>query len=142
LELHKEFALARIHGRRGQLYVGLANDTASAEAVANLNSWSINFESDKIDVTSFGDTTKTYVAGLPDAAGSFGGYFDSTTAQLYTAASDGLARRFYLYPTTPATAGPYWFGTAFFDFSIEGGVADAVTISGNWAAATSVSKVG
>lgn len=134
--------MAKIHGRNGQLYVGLASSTAAAEAVPNTRSWSINFTVDKSDVTSFGDTTKTYVAGLPDAQGDFEGFLDTGTAQLYTAASDGVARRFYLYPSTPATAGPYWFGTATFDFSASGAVDGPVAVSGSWAAATSVFKVG
>lgn len=129
-----------IHGRNGQLYVGLASDTATAEPVANLNSWSIDFSVDTVETTVFGDSTKTYVAGLPDASGSFAGFYDTGTVQLYTAASDGAARRFYLYPTTPATAGDYWYGTATFDFSVEGGIDQSVNVSGNWAAATSVAK--
>ena len=135
--------MARIHGRRGRLYVGLASDTAAAEAVTFLREWSIDFSVDNQDVTAFGDSNKTYVAGLPDATGGFSGFFDNATAQLYTAASDGLARRFYLYPdATVATAGPYWFGTALFDFSLSGAVDGAVTVSGNWNAASAVAKVG
>lgn len=133
--------MARIHGRRGRVYVGLASDTAQAEPVAFLNRWSLNSSADRVDVTSFGDTTKTYVAGLPDAQGTFAGFYDTASAQLYTAASDGLARKAYLYPDTTATS-TYWFGTAFFDFSIEDGVDAAVTISGNFAAASSWQKVG
>lgn len=133
--------MARIHGRRGRVYVGLASDTATAEPVAFLNRWSLNSSSDRVDVTSFGDTTKVYVAGLPDAQGTFAGFYDTASAQLYTASSDGLARKTYLYPDTTAT-GTYWFGTAFFDFSVEDGVDGAVTISGNFSAASSFAKVG
>jgi hypothetical protein len=133
--------MARIHGRRGRLYVGLASDTATAEAVAFLRRWSMNFASDRPEVTSFGDTTKTYVAGLPDAQGQFEGWYDTATAQLYTAATDGLARKTYLYPDNSITA-TYWFGTAFFDFSVETPVDGAVSISGGFAAATSFTKVG
>ena len=135
--------MARIAGRKGRLYVGLASDTATAEAVAFLNKWSISASTDNIDVTAFGDTGKVSVAGLPDASGSFSGFYDNATVQTYTAATDGLARRFYLYPdATVGTTGPYWFGTALFDFNAEGDVSGAVTISGDWAAASPVAKVG
>jgi hypothetical protein len=134
--------MARLHGRAGQLYVGLANATASAEAVAFLSKWQITFDTDDVDVTAFGDSNKTYVSGLPDVGGTFSGFYDDATVQTYTAATDGVARRFYLYPKTPATAGPYWFGTAVFDFTAEGDVNGAVTVSGNFKAATLVSKVG
>lgn len=131
--------MARVHGRRGRLYAGIASDTASAEPITFLNSWSIDFTTDKVDVTSFGDTNKVYVSGLPDASGSFGGFYDNATAQLYTASQDGLARRFYLYPDT--SDGDYFYGTALFDFSINGAVADGVAVSGSWAAASAVTKV-
>ena len=133
--------MSRKHGQRGRLYVGLASDSATAEPVTFLNSWSINFTTDKVEVTAFGDTNRVYVSGLPDAQGDFAGHYDDATAQLYTAASDGDARKFYLYPDTDST-GIYWFGTAIFDFSVSSRVDGSVDVSGSWAAATPVSKVG
>ena len=130
-----------IHGRRGRLYVGLASSTAAAEAIANLKNWSITFQTDQSDVTVFGDANKTYVAGLPDVGGSYNGFYDTASAQLYTAATDGAARRFYLYPTTDSLT-TYWFGTATFDFNVEGDVAGPVTLQGQFKAATAVAKQG
>jgi hypothetical protein len=132
--------VARIHGKSGRLYAAIASG-GNAEPIAYLNSWSIDFSTDKADVTAFGDTNKVYVSGLPDSSGSFGGFYDDATAQLYTAAQDGVARKFYLYPSN-ATTGQYWYGTALFDFSVTSGVADAVAISGNWNAAGAITKVG
>lgn len=131
--------MARIHGRRGRLYVGLANSSADAEPVANLNAWTMDATVDRTDVTSFGDNNKQYVSGLPDSQGTFGGFYDTTNPQLYQAARDGLPRKLYLYPDI--SDGDYFFGTGLFDFSMAGGVNDAVTISGNWAAATDILKV-
>lgn len=132
--------MARIAGRNGRLYAGIGS-AGTAEPIAFLNKWSLNFSTDKIEVTAFGDTTKVYVAGLPDCQGDFGGFYDNATAQLYTAATDGVARRFYLYPDNTNT-GQYWFGTAIFDFSVTGDVASSVDISGGFAAASAVSKIG
>lgn len=42
--------MARIHGRRGRVYVGLASDTADASPVPFLSSWSISFEAEKAEV--------------------------------------------------------------------------------------------
>ena len=64
---------------------------------------------------------------------------DDATAQLYTASQDGLARRFYLYPSNSDTLEYFW-GTALFDFSVSGGVTDAVTVSGSFAAASAIAK--
>jgi hypothetical protein len=134
--------MARVHGRRGRLYVGIASDSAAAEPVAFLSKFSINFATDNVDVTANGDANKVYVAGLPDSSGSFSGFYDDASAQTYTAATDGLARRFYLYPTTPAATGPYWFGTGLFDFKTEASVDDSVKMSGDFQAASAVTKVG
>src|SRR5262245_53738550 len=132
--------MARLAGRNGRLYAGIGS-AGTAEAIAFLNKWSLNFATDKIEVTAFGDTTKVYVSGMPDCQGDYAGFYDTSTAQLYTAATDGIARRFYLYPDNTNTA-QYWFGTAIFDFSVDGDVGGPVNISGSLAAATQVSKVG
>lgn len=129
-----------IHGRAGRLYAGIAS-AGTAEPIANLKSWSLDFSTDKIDVTCFGDTNKVTVAGLPNATGDFDGFYDTASAQLYTASQDGVARKFYLYPTL-ATTTQYWFGTALFDFHAEGAVDGAIAVSGSFEAATSVAKVG
>lgn len=132
--------MAVIHGRKGRLYAGIASG-GTAEPITFLTNWKLGFETDKVDVTSLGDSNKTYVAGLPDASGEYSGWFDNATAQLYTAATDGVARKFYLYPDNSST-GQYWFGTGIFDFSIEGTVSDAVKINGGFAASTIWAKVG
>lgn len=121
--------------------MGIASDTAVAEPVPFLADWTINFTTDKIDVTAMGDTNKVYVAGLPDAAGAFNGFMDDATAQTYTAATDGLARKFYLYPNLLAPT-KYFFGTIFPDYSVGAGVGGAATLSSNWNAASTIAKVG
>lgn len=132
--------MARIHGRAGRLYAGITS-AGTAEAIAFLNNWSLDFSVDFVEVTAFGDTIKTYVSGLPDSQGSFSGWYDNATAQLYTAATDGVARKFYLYPDNGSTS-QYWFGTMLFDFSVTGAVDGAVQISGNFRAASAITKVG
>lgn len=133
--------MARISGRRGRVYVGIASDTAEASPLPFQASWSINFSTEKLDATAMGDDNKVYVADLPDASGQFQGFYDDATSQTYAAATDGLARKFYLYPST-STSGQYFFGTVLPDFSVEGGVGDTVKVTSSWAAASSVRKVG
>lgn len=115
--------------------------SGSAEPVTFLNAWAIDFSVDNDDVTAFGDTTKVYVAGLPNASGTFAGFYDTASPQSYTAASDGLARKFYLYPDNSITA-TYWWGTVLVDFSVSGDVGASVKISSKWSAATPIAKVG
>jgi len=133
--------MARIHGRRGVVYMGLASDTVVASPVAFLSSWSISFTTDKAEVTALGDSNKIYVAGLPDAQGDFSGFYDDATAQTYTAAIDGLPRKFYLYPSS-ATSTQYFYGSILPDFKVNGAVGDAVQISASWNAASAIGKVG
>ena len=133
--------MARIHGRNGRIYMGITNDTATAEPLPFFASWSMNFATEKADVTCMGDANKTYVAGLPDASGEFSGFYDDATNQTYTAAVDGLARKFYLYPNVNVPT-KYFFGTILPDFSVNGEVANAVQVSASWNAAGPILKVG
>jgi hypothetical protein len=132
--------MARIAGRSGRLYMNLTSG-GTAEPVAFLNNWSLNFATEKINVTGFGDAAMVYVSGLPDMQGSYAGFYDDATVQMYTAAVDGVARRFYLYPDNTST-GKYWFGTAIFDMNVDASVDGAVAISGSFAAASVTSKIG
>lgn len=129
--------MARVHGRRGRLYAAIASG-GTAEPIAFLTNWTLDLSTDKVEVTSFGDSNKTYVAGLPDSSGTYSGYYDTATEQLYTAATDGVARAFYLYPDTDD--GDYFSGSAFFDFSVSTAVDGAVSISGSFSASTTVAK--
>jgi hypothetical protein len=129
-----------ISGRKGRLYADNSSGaTGAAVPIANLNSWSISQATDRTEVTAFGDSTKTYIAGLRDASGDFGGYHD-TDGLLYNM-TDGIARKFYLYETTDSVV-KYWYGTATFDITTTGTVGGAVEVSGSWAAASSVARVG
>jgi hypothetical protein len=131
--------VGRIAGRNAAIYLG-ATTSAAASPLSFQNKWSIKFTSDKIDVTCFGDANKNYVAGLPDAQGDLSGFFDDASAQTYPAATDGLSRKFYLYPSSN-TPTVYFFGTVLADLSIDGSVAGAVEVSASWSAATQIQRV-
>jgi hypothetical protein len=122
----------------------------TAQALAYVSDWTVNFSVAKVDVTALGDTNLIWVAGLPDATGDFTGFMDTATTQTYQAAVDGQPRNFYLYPTLLAvnggpgnatvSAGQYFFGTILPDFSTSGGVAAAVTFKSTWNAASQVQR--
>lgn len=132
--------MSRIAGRNAAIYVGVTT-SAAASPLTYQNTWSMSFEVEKIDVTTFGETTKAYVAGIADASGEFAGFYDDASNQTLTAALDGLARKFYLYPNTNL-ATQYFFGTIFPDMSINAAVAGAAEVSSTWAAASPIAKVG
>jgi hypothetical protein len=132
--------VARIAGRNGRIYIALASG-GTAEPLNFMATWSINFATDKFEVTAMGDTAKSYVAGLPDSSGEFSGFYDDSTVQTYTAATDGVARKMYIYPSL-LTPGQYWYGTVFPDFNVSGGVGGAVEVTASWNSASGLTKVG
>ena len=131
--------IGRYHGRNGRVYFDIAGG-GSAAPLNFIATWSINFTTEKVDVTAMGDANRTYVAGLPDAAGEFSGFQDDATMQTYTAAVDGIARKLYVYPNTLDTS-KYFFGTVLADFSVNSGVSGAGQVSSSWNAASTVARV-
>lgn len=133
--------MARLHGRRGRVYLGIASDSAEAEPLPFIASWSMSFTTEKVDVTAMEDPNRVYVAGIPDASGEFGGFYDDSTAQTYTAATDGLPRKFYLYPSRAVNT-KYFFGTILPDMSVNASTTEAVAITASWNAASAITRVG
>ena len=72
--------------------MGLASG-GTAEPLPFIAKWEVNHSTDKAEVTAMGDRFKVFVGGMPEASGSFNGFLDDATAQTYTAAVDGLARK-------------------------------------------------
>lgn len=132
--------MARAHGRFGQIYVSTTSG-GSASPLLYASKWEINLNVDQVEVTAFGDTSKVYVAGLADGEMTYEGFLSDTAGtSLISAAIDGLARRWYLYPFN--TSSTYFFGTGFFDASVSTEVAGAVTMKGTMKPSTPVSTQG
>jgi hypothetical protein len=132
--------VARFHGRNGLVYLGLTNG-GSASPVAFISDWTINRTIQKVDVTAMGDANKTYVSGIPDAAGEFNGWYDNATPQMYAAAVDGLSRNWYLYEDAVNSPTNYWYGTILPDMSVAGSESAAVSIKCSWNAAGPVQRM-
>jgi hypothetical protein len=121
--------------------MGIASSAATAEPLPFVATYSINFATNKIDVTAMGDDNKVYLSGLRDASGAFNGFYDDSTAQTYTAATDGAPRKFYLYPSTNNTAQYFW-GQIIADMTIDAGVDGATSMAASWSAYSAITKVG
>ena len=131
--------MARIAGRRGRVYLGTTTSAAASPLTAQ-TTWNINFAQATIDVTAMGDVTRQYVGDLPDASGGFNGFYDdaATGSELYAAATDGLSRKFYLYPDL-SSATKYYHGEVLIEsLDSDGGVGNAVTANVTWKAASAV----
>jgi hypothetical protein len=119
-------------GRKGVIYMSTTGSGAATNVI-KMNAWTLNRTTDKIEVTAFGDANKTYVQGLPDVQGTFGGFWDDSESKPFTGASSTDGVKVYLYPSSDAPT-KYWYGPAWLDVSMDTAVSGAITISGNFAA--------
>lgn len=136
--------MARFAARNGRLYMAITS-AGTAEPIAYISELTLDQTAASIDVTALGDGSHVYVQGLPDAKGTYKGFLDNASAQLFTAAQDGVARKFYMYSDITASGGgtgaPYWFGTMFADASVSLAVSGAAELSGNLNAASTITRV-
>ena len=132
--------MSRITGKNSRLYMAVTSGGIATPAVF-LKSWDHNAEFETVDVTAYEDTNKTYLSTVPDASGTYSGFLDTATAQTYTAAVDGIERKFYFYPDTTDTT-KYTYGSALFTWSAQYPKDGAAEISGKWNATTAITKVG
>lgn len=131
--------MARRHGRNAALYINLTQG-GTPEPVAFFRGGGMSQTADRVEVTATNEENKVYVQGIPDATGTADFWFDDATVQTYSAAKDGVARKFYFYPDRSNTPTLYWYGTAFFDFNITTAVDGAIEGSTSWAAASAVTR--
>ena len=131
--------MTRIAGRRGRVYLGVTTGAVATPVTAQAT-WNINFTQATIDVTAMGDTTKQYVADLPDASGGFNGFFDdaASASELFSAATDSLSRKFYLYPDLSSPTKFYQGEILVESMDSEGGIGNAVTANVTWKAASNI----
>lgn len=132
--------MTRLAGRNSRLYAAAASGGVAAP-VATVKTFNLDASSARFDATAFGDSSKTYVAGLQDSTAAMTGIFDDSSQQFWTAASDGQPRAWYFYPTTTNTA-TYFFGTGYFDMTVDSDVDGLVGFSGTMSAATGTQRVG
>lgn len=124
---------SRLHGKGGQIQMDPAGGSALV-ALADMNAWTLDMATDRVDVTAFGDTNKRRVSGLPDYSGTLGAWWNAvaTSGPLYFAAVlAGLPVTLRLVPNTldPTV---YWQGLANVDGSINVSATGAISSSGKW----------
>jgi hypothetical protein len=124
-------------GRNAAIYIDTSSAAnGSAVPISLRNNWSLDQSADRFETTAFGDTNKSYVAGMPDVQGSFAGMWDADDSNQYNLIGSSTARKMYLYPDRLNNAATYFFTTAFFDLSFEAPVDGLVSVSGNFGAAS------
>jgi hypothetical protein len=125
----------KLHGKNGAIYIG-GPKGAGGTKVAAKSQWDLNLARDYVEVTTFGDTNKTYKAGLKDISGSFNGLLDvSGDLMVNNSSIDDVVM--YLYADDGVSPILIAYGKALIDSSITASNTDAVRVSGNFRAANS-----
>jgi hypothetical protein len=123
----------RQHGSHGQIKMDPTGG-ATAVLVASMSAWNMSMARDHVDVTSFGDTNKISVLGLPDYKGTLGGWFDTDDTSIFDAAMGNVAVMLELIPTSLVPL-IMWSGLAWLDAAIDVKATGAISMTGNWSAA-------
>ena len=119
------------HGKNGAIYLGGAIGTGTL--VAFKTDWSLQLNRDYVDATVFGDTNKTYLAGLRNFQGNYSGLLDTAgDAMLSATALD--EQLIYLYADDGTVPVLVAHGSGFIDANVTTSVNDAVKITGEFRA--------
>jgi hypothetical protein len=127
---------SKLHGYGGAIYIGGAKG-AGGIRVSTKTEWTLQRNRDYVDATVFGDTNKTYLAGLPNVQGTFNGFLDTSGDLLLNSATSD-AQTMYLYVDDGTIAGHATVlvahGPAFIDASVTVQNTDGARISGDFRA--------
>lgn len=122
----------KLHGKNGAIYLGNAKGAGGVK-VATKTDWTLRRNRDYVDATTFGDTNKTYLAGLPNVEGTFAGLMDVSGDLLLNAATSD-STQIYLYADDGASPILIANGPGFIDGNVTTSVNDAIRYSGEFRA--------
>jgi hypothetical protein len=126
--------MAKLHGKAGAIYLGGA--VGSGTKVTNKTEWAVQLNRDYVDATVFGETNKTYLAGLRNFQGTYSGLLDTDGDDMLDATALG-AQLIYLYADDGTTGGSVKLvahGSGFIDGNVSTSSTDAVRITGEFRA--------
>lgn len=124
----------KLHGKDASIYLG--GDVSSGTKVATKTEWTLQRNRDYVDATVFGDTNKTYLAGLPNVQGTFSGLLD-TSGDLLLDAATSSTMTLYLYADDGTNGGTVTLvanGPALIDANVTASNTDAIRITGEFRA--------
>lgn len=122
----------KLHGKNGAIYLGAAKGSGGIK-VATKTEWSLQRNRDYVDATTFGDTNRTYLAGLPNVQGTFAGMLDVSGDLLLNAATSD-ATQIYLYADDGSSPVLIANGPGFIDGTVSANVTDAIRYTGEFRA--------
>ena len=125
----------KLHGKNGAIYLGGPKGSGGIKVAAKTE-WSLQRNRDYVEATVFGETNKTYLAGLPNVQGSFGGLLDVSGDLLLNAATSD-ATQIYLYADDGASPILIANGPGLIDGNVTGSLNDAMRYTGEFRASGS-----
>lgn len=127
----------KLHGKDGAIYFDNSK-LGSGVKVATKGEWTLQRNRDYVDATVFGDTNKTYLAGLPNVQGTFAGFLDvSGDLILNNSAASAGAKSIYLYAddgTNGGTLKLVAYGPGYVDATVNCTNTDAIRVTGEFRA--------
>lgn len=127
---------ARLHGKNGRIQMDAAGGTTLV-TLADMNHWSLDMATDRVDVTAFTDTNKRRVSGLPDYSGAISGWWNAvatSSPRYFAAVLAGTPVTLRLIPNIldPTT---YFQGLGNVDGGVDVSSTGGISIKGKWDAA-------
>ncbi len=125
----------KLHGKNAAIYLGGAKGTGVK--VASKTEWTLQRNRDYVEATVFGESNKTYLAGLPNVQGTFAGLFDTSGDLLLNAATSD-ATQIYLYADDrDGSEVLVAHGPGLIDGNVTGSLNDAMRYTGEFRASGS-----
>jgi hypothetical protein len=124
--------MAKKHGKNGAIYLGGAKGSGGT-LVAEKTEWSVQLNRDYVDATVFGDTNKTYLAGLRNFQGNYAGFLNTAGDDMLDASAQD-EQLIYLYADESGTPILVAHGSGFIDANVSCSNTDAVRITGEFRA--------
>lgn len=124
------------HGRNAAVFLDCTTAGTQAVGTSTLtqltgrNQWLFDQSTDFVDTTSFGDTSKNAVSGLPNATGDINGNWDSSGVGtlLYNVIGASSERGMMVFPDYQNNKTDFFSGKAFISVKSGGGVTAAVSM--------------
>ncbi len=124
--------MAKKHGKNGAIYLGGAKGSGGTK-VAEKTEWSVQLNRDYVDGTVFGDTNKTYLAGLRNFQGNYAGFLNTAGDDMLDASAQD-EQLIYLYADDGASPILVAHGSGFIDANVSCANTDGVRITGEFRA--------
>ena len=122
--------MAKYAGRNAAVYISTSG-TGAASHLLSATNWTLNMETNTIDVTDFDSTNQEFIQGWPNRSGTLAGWWNDTEDKLYQAIESSDGCNIILYPSKNAL-GKNFYGPVWLSGTVEADVNGAVRFTGRF----------